>query len=59
MKKYTWFDILQWVIAALAFIGMVAIYVMVFWEKIKARIDIFLDDIRWHKYYRGGKEPKE
>lgn len=58
MKKYTWFDILQWVIAALAFIGTVAIYVMVFWEKIKARIDIFLDDIRWHKYYRG-KEPTE
>ena len=59
MKKYTWFDILQWVIAALAFAGMVVIYVMVFWEKIKAKIDIFLEDIRLHKYYRGGKEPKE
>ena len=58
MKKYGWFDVLQWVIAVFAFIGMAAIYVMVFWEKIKSRIDIFLDDLKWHKYYRG-KEPKE
>lgn len=45
MKKYTWFDILQWVIAALAFIGMVSIYVMVFWEKIKARIERLINSI--------------
>ena len=45
MKKYTWFDILQWVIAVLAFIGMVAIYVMVFWEKIKSRVERLINSI--------------
>lgn len=50
MKNYRWFNILSMILAVVSLIGVVAIYIVAFWDKIQYRVEGVIESIRFRRF---------
>lgn len=50
MKNYRWFNILSMILAVVSLIGVAAIYIVAFWDKIRCRVEGVIESIRFRRF---------